>query len=81
MYLAGPTAVTLPGSMWALWHGGCTWLHGKTAPSWVIGTMATMACFRDFTRLTQTNIALFCKYALMDESILMLLVPIVQGQA
>lgn len=29
--------------------------------------------------LTQTNIALFCKYALMDESILMLLVPIVQG--
>ena len=39
MYLAGPTAVTLPGSMWALWHGGCTWLHGKTAPSWLIGTM------------------------------------------
>ncbi|CAJ1384554.1 unnamed protein product [Effrenium voratum] len=29
--------------------------------------------------LTQTNIALFCKYVLRDESILMLLVPVVQG--
>lgn len=30
-------------------------------------------------RLTQTNIALFCKYVLKDESVLILLVPIVQG--
>ena len=31
--------------------------------------------------LTQTNIALFCKYVLKDESVLILLVPIVQGTA
>eukprot|EP00913_Durusdinium_trenchii_P016455 g15469.t1 len=31
--------------------------------------------------LTQTNIALFCKYVLQDESILLLLLPVVQGTA
>lgn len=31
-------------------------------------------------RLTQTNIALFCKYVLQDESILLLLLPVVQGE-